>query len=120
MKDGNQAGILLSQPAWKEPMHGNLSALLADTLLVLLGLFGVAQCTVSAFSIPVKPIFLSICIALFAFLFLAIFSLKRWRMPILLILSAAYCVTAYLLRTYFLQGFLHQSSSLYNQRQLPL
>ena len=105
MKDGNQAGILLSQPAWKEPMHGNLSALLADTLLVLLGLFGVAQCTVSAFSIPVKPIFLSICIALFAFLFLAIFSLKRWRMPILLILSAAYCVTAYLLRTYFLQGF---------------
>ncbi len=105
MKDGNQAGILLSQPAWKEPMHGNLSALLADTLLGLLGLFGVAQCTVSAFSIPVKPIFLSICIALFAFLFLAIFSLKRWRMPILLILSAAYCVTAYLLRTYFLQGF---------------
>ena len=118
MKDGNQAGILLSQPAWKEPMHGNLSALLADTLLVLLGLFGVAQCTVSAFSIPVKPIFLSICIALFAFLFLAIFSLKRWPIDLICRLLRNRLPAAHILFAGVCD--LHQSSSLYNQRQLPL
>lgn len=105
MKEQNQAGILLSRPAWKNPKRGSLSILLADMLLVLLSLFGTAQCLVSAFSLSVKPLFLSLCIALFTFLFLVVFSLKRWRLPFLLALSAAYCVTAYFLRTYFLQGF---------------
>ena len=94
MKEQNQAGILLSRPAWKNPKRGSLSILLADMLLVLLSLFGTAQCLVSAFSLSVKPLFLSLCIALFTFLFLVVFSLKRWRLPFLLALSAAYCVTA--------------------------
>lgn len=105
MRDVNHAGISLNHPVWKGPSRSKVPALLADTLLVLLALFGVAQCTVSAFSIPVKPIFVSFCIALFAFLFLAVFSLKRWRLPLLLLISAAYCGAAYFLRSYFLQGF---------------
>ena len=105
MKDGNQAGILLSQPAWKEPMHGNLSALLADTLLVLLGLFGVAHLY--------RPVCLPVSRNLFfktvadAHPIDLICRLLRNRLPAAHILFAGVCD-------------LHQSSSLYNQRQLPL
>lgn len=113
MKETNQAGISLNRTVWKGPSRSQIPVLLSDMLLVLLGLFGVAQCTASAFSISVKPIFLSCCIFLFSCLFLAVFSLKKWRFLLLLLLSAVYCGTAYLLRAYFLQGFVITTNQIF-------
>ena len=59
MKEQKSSGDSpLSRPAWKNPKRGSLSILLADMLLVLLGLFGTAQCLVSAFSVGPSPLFL--------------------------------------------------------------
>lgn len=101
-----QQGIQMDKPVWKPASRNTLSVLLADVLLLLLGLFGVAQCFVTAFSLPADRLILTVSIVLFAGMFIGIFSMKRFILPVLLLLAAVYCGTAYWLRTYFLQGFI--------------
>lgn len=101
-----QQGLQMGKPVWKPTSRNTLSVLLADILLLLLGLFGVTQCFVTAFSLPADRLILTASIVMFAGMFIGIFSMKRFILPVLLLLAAVYCGTAYWLRTYFLQGFI--------------
>ena len=102
---GAGSGLFL-QPAVFSAFPGRgWAAFLMDCLLLFFGLFGAAWAFLSAFSLPVDPVFPLVLAASFALLFTAAY---RWRFAdvILFVLAAGLCVFLWRFQEEIVQGFL--------------
>ena len=102
---GAGTGLFLQPVAFSASPGKGWTAFLMDCLLLFFGLFGAAWAFLSAFSLPIDPIFPLVLAASFALLFTAAY---RWRFAdvILFVLAAGLCVFLWRFQEEIVQGFL--------------
>lgn len=102
----NASGIQLAVPRVVGQPSSATAEFVMDAVLVLLGVFGVAGCSITAFSLPILPVETMLCTLLLSVLMAAVFHIRRYRFIFLFGLVLIFSAFVYLYRSEVRQGFL--------------
>lgn len=102
----NDSGIQLSVSRIIVQPPSNAATFIMDTVLVLLAVFGILGCVVTAFNLPILPVETILCTLLLSVLMVAVFHIRRYRFIFLFVLVLLFSAFLYLFLSEVRQGFL--------------